>query len=284
MLIKKKDIHKILAIFLFAHLIIWTLIPSISNNNLPLDTIEALAWGSYIDWGYIKHPPLSAWSVEVFYQVFGTQDWAYYLLSQLFVITTFFVIFKFSEVFFQNKIFSLISVLLLEGIYFYNFTTPEFNVYVCQLPFFALTVYYCWKGIQQNDNVSWLLFGLFAALGVLSKYSFFYLLVGLYLFLIYLIHNKKFNFKCLISLISFFLVLLPHLVWMVDNDYTTITYALERAETDNNNFFVAHLLQSLIFLGKQIGILIPFFIMLLFAISKFLMIGNILLLMGMMQF
>ena len=93
MLIKKKDIHKILAIFLFAHLIIWTLIPSISNNNLPLDTIEALAWGSYIDWGYIKHPPLSAWSVEVFYQVFGTQDWAYYLLSQLFVITTFFVIF-----------------------------------------------------------------------------------------------------------------------------------------------------------------------------------------------
>ena len=237
MLIKKKDIHKILAIFLFAHLIIWTLIPSISNNNLPLDTIEALAWGSYIDWGYIKHPPLSAWSVEVFYQVFGTQDWAYYLLSQLFVITTFFVIFKFSEVFFQNKIFSLISVLLLEGIYFYNFTTPEFNVNVCQLPFFALTVYYCWKGIQQNDNVSWLLFGLFAALGVLSKYSFFYLLVGLYLFLIYLIHNKKFNFKCLISLISFFLVLLPHLVWTVDNDYTTITYALERIETENNNFF-----------------------------------------------
>ena len=269
MLIKKKDIHKIFAIFLFAHLIIWTLIPSISNNNLPLDTIEALAWGSYIDWGYIKHPPLSAWSVEVFYQVFGTQDWAYYLLSQLFVITTFFVIFKFSEVFFQNKIFSLISVLLLEGIYFYNFTTPEFNVNVCQLPFFALTVYYCWKGIQQNDNVSWLLFGLFAALGVLSKYSFFYLLVGLYLFLIYLIHNKKFNFKCLISLISFFLVLLPHLVWTVDNDYTTITYALERIETENNNFFVTHLLQSLIFLGKQIGILIPFFILLFIAVSKF---------------
>ena len=94
MLIKKKDIHKVSIIFLFVHLIIWTLIPSISNNNLPLDTIEALAWGSNFDWGYSKHPPLSAWSVEIFYQIFGNHDWAYYLLSQLFVVSAFFIIFK----------------------------------------------------------------------------------------------------------------------------------------------------------------------------------------------
>ena len=112
----KRNINNFFYIFVAAHLIIWTLIPTITNNNLPLDTIEALAWGSYIDWGYIKHPPLSAWSVEVFYQVFGTQDWAYYLLSQLFVITAFFVIFKFSEVFFKNKIFHKTKVVILNYI------------------------------------------------------------------------------------------------------------------------------------------------------------------------
>ena len=68
--IRKIKVNKILAIFLLVHLIIWTLVPSISNDNLPLDTIEALAWGSNLDWGYNKHPPLSAWSVEVFYQLF----------------------------------------------------------------------------------------------------------------------------------------------------------------------------------------------------------------------
>ena len=52
MLIKKKEVYKILTCFLFAHLFVWTLIPSISNINLPLDTIEALAWGSNLDWGY----------------------------------------------------------------------------------------------------------------------------------------------------------------------------------------------------------------------------------------
>mgnify|MGYP006200433009 CR=1 FL=1 len=89
MLIKKNNINTSLALFLFANLIIWTLIPSISNDNLPLDTIEALAWGSNLSWGVDKHPPLSAVIVEIFYQIFGSQDWAYYLLSQIFVVTIF---------------------------------------------------------------------------------------------------------------------------------------------------------------------------------------------------
>ena len=266
---KKINIKKTLIFFLFAHLIIWTLIPSISNNNLPLDTIEALAWGSDLSWGYNKHPPLSAWFTEVFYQIFGNQNWAYYFLSQIFVVSAFFIIFKFSEDFFKNKIHSLISILLLEGIFFYNFTTPEFNVNVCQLPFWALTVYYSWKGLKQNDITSWLLFGLFAGLGILSKYLFIYLLIAIDVFFIYLIINKKFNFKCLISLISFFIVLLPHLIWLGDNNYITITYALHRTGIENSNFFINHISYPLIFLGKQIGILIPFFIMFLFIASKF---------------
>ena len=162
--IAKIDINKILTIFLLSHFAIWVLIPTISNGNLPLDTIEALAWGSNLDWGFNKHPPLSAFAVEVIYQIFGNQDWAYYFLSQLFVVSTFFIVFKFSEDFLKNKNHSLISVLLLEGIFFYNFTTPEFNVNVSQLPFWALTVYYCWKGLKQDDITSWLLFGLFAGL------------------------------------------------------------------------------------------------------------------------
>ncbi len=258
---------KILFTFLFAHLAIWTLIPTLTNQNLPLDTIEALAWGSNLDWGFNKHPPLSAFSVELFYIIFGKQDWAYYFLSQIFVITSFFVVWKFSENFFQNKIHSLIAVLLLEGIYFYNYTAPEFNVYVCELPFWALTVLYCWKGFKDNETSDWLIFGLFAALGVLSHYSFIYLLAGMDVFFLYMILKKKINFKCLVSLIPFFLVLLPHLIWLTENDYTTITYGLHRTGTGDQNF-LDHLFHPMIFLGKQIGILIPFFLMFILLVSK----------------
>ncbi len=267
MTFNKRNINNLLYIFITAHLIVWTLVPTLTNNNLPLDTIEALAWGSNLDWGFNKHPPMSAFAVEVFYQIFGSQDWAYYFLSQIFVISTFFIVWIFSKEFFQNEILGLISILLLEGIYFYNFTTPEFNVNVCQLPFWALSVLYVWKGFKNNKTSDWLLFGLFAALGVLSKYLFIYLLIAMDVFFIYMIINKKINFKCLISLVPFFLALLPHLIWLAENDYVTITYGLYRTGSGDQNF-LDHLFLPIIFLGKQIGILIPLFLMVFFLVQR----------------
>jgi len=268
MTFNKRNISNFFYIFIVTHLFVWTLFPTITNNNLPLDTIEALAWGSNLDWGFNKHPPASAFFVEVFYQIFGSNDWAYYLLSQIFVVTSFFVVWKFSEEFFDNKTYSLLSVLLLEGIYFYNFTTPEFNVNVCQLPFWALSVLYAWRGFKNNKTIDWLLFGLFAAIGILSKYLFIYLLIAMDVFFAYMIIKKKVNLKSLISLIPFFLILLPHLIWLTENDYITITYGLHRTGTGDQNF-LDHLFLPIIFLGKQIGILIPFFIMSFFVISNF---------------
>ena len=82
------------------------------------------------------------------------------------------------------------------------------------------------------------------------------------------IFKKKFNYKSFISLIPFLLILLPHLIWLTENDYITITYGLHRTGTGDQSF-LDHLIHPIIFLGKQIGILIPFFIMCFFAISKF---------------
>ena len=265
--ITKININKILVVFLLSHFAIWVLIPSIVNDNLPLDTIEALAWGSNLDWGFNKHPPLSAFAVEVFYKIFGNNDWAYYFLSQIFVVVSFFVVWKFSEDFFKNKINGLIAILLLESIYFYNYTTPEFNVYVCELPFWTLTVLFCWRGFKNNKISDWLIFGFFAALGVLSHYLFIYLLAAMDAFFLYMILKKKINFNCLFSLIPFFLILLPHLIWLIENDYITISYALHRTGLEGQNLS-NHLLHPVIFLGKQLGILVPFFLMVLLLVSK----------------
>ena len=262
-----RKITNIFFIFSLTHLIIWTLLPVFTNNNLPLDVIEALAWGSNLDWGFNKHPPMSALAVEIFYRIFGNKDWAYYFLSQIFVIISFFVVWKFSEFFLRNKTQSLIALLLLEGIFFYNYTTPEFNVYVCELPFWTLTVLFCWRGFKDNKTNDWLMFGLFAALGVLSHYLFIYLLAAIDVFFLYMIYKKKINFKCLISLIPFFIILLPHMLWLIENDYTTITYGMHRTGTGDQNF-IDHLTHPIIFLLKQIGILLPFFLLFFLTISK----------------
>ena len=270
MALNKKNLTNIFYIFITLHLIIWTLVPALTNNNLPLDTIEHLAWGSNLDWGFNKHPPMVAFVLEIFYQIFGANDWAYYLLSQIFVIISFIVVFILAEEFFKNKVFSLLSVLLLEGIYFYNFTTPEFNVNVCLMPFWALTVLFLWKGFKDNKTTDWLLMGLFGGLGFMSKYLFIYLGLAIDLFIIYMVYKNKFNFnfKPLISIIPFCIVLLPHLIWLTENNYITITYGLNRTGMEEPNI-LNHIKYPLIFLGKHIGILIPFFIMVLFLIKNF---------------
>ena len=267
-MISKKNINNVFLIFLFFHLIIWTLAPTISNTNLPLDTIEALAWGSNLDWGFNKHPPLSAFVLEIFYQIFGSQDWAYYLLSQIFIITAFYIIFKFSIEFFENKNFAILSVLLLEGIYFYNFTSPEFNVNVCQIPFWALSVYFTWRCFKNDKMIDYILLGLFIGLGILSKYLFVYLVIGITMFFIYLIFKRKkisfINYSITGALII--LILLPHIIWLNENNFTTITYALQRTGGPGDIF--DHLIYPIIFLGKQLSILIPFFFMAFFLIKK----------------
>ncbi len=265
MTIRSKNIDNVFYIFVTAHIIFWTLIPTITNHNLPLDTIEHLAWGSNLDWGFSKHPPMVAIVLEIFYQIFGSQDWAYYLLSQIFVIVSFYFVFKFSKEIFNNDILSLLSILLIETIFFYNFTTPEFNVNVCELPFWSITVFYSWKIYNTNEIkfTHCLLLGLFAALGFLSKYLFLYLIISisiLFIYLIFIKNDKKLDFKYLIIIEVFIIVLIPHLVWLYNNDFITITYGLQRTGIDTSSLF-DHIKHPFIFIIKQIGILIPFLIL-----------------------
>ena len=267
-----RNINNIFFIFALSHLIIWTAVPTLTNNNLPLDTIEALAWGSNLDWGFNKHPPMSAFFSEFFFQIFGSQDWAYYLLSQIFVIISFYYVFKFAYGILKNIKLSLISVLLLESIYFYNFTTPEFNVNICQLPFWSLTVYYSWK-IYETKEIKFndcFFVGLFAAIGFLSKYLFVYLLVSidlLFFYLIFLKRAKKFDFKYLITIEVFIILLVPHLIWLFNNDFISIMYGLKRTGLEASGI-LDHFKYPLIFLGKQIGILIPFFFLIYLLVKK----------------
>ena len=267
-----RNINNIYYIFITSHLIFWTFIPSITNQNLPLDTIEALAWGSNLDWGFNKHPPMSAFFPEVFFQIFGSQDWIYYLLSQIFVLTSFYYVFKFSKEFFNNDLLGLISILLIEAIYFYNFTTPEFNVNICQLPFWSLTVYFSWK-IYNGKEVRFtdcFLVGLFAAFGFLSKYLFVYLLASIDLLFVYLIFikkDRKFDFKYLITLEVFLIVLVPHLIWLNNNEFITITYGLARTGLEQS-ILIDHIKFPLIFLSKQVGLLIPFLILVWLLVKK----------------
>jgi 4-amino-4-deoxy-L-arabinose transferase-like glycosyltransferase len=167
----------------------------------------------------------------------------------------------------EDKIHSLLAVLLLSSIYFYNFTTPEFNVNVSQLPFWALSVYFFWKGLSFNKKIDWVLFGIISALGFLSKYLFIYVLLSLLIF--FILNFKKYKKSIKNYLLSIFIsltILTPHFTWLLNNDFVTIFYGLDRSGITDFSL-MDHLQNPMIFLFKQIILLIPFYI-LFFTIIK----------------
>jgi len=262
---KEKKIFYLLCLY---HLIIWTLIPYFSNKNLPLDVIEALAWGQDFELGYNKHPPLSAWIPGLLFKIFGNKDWIYYLLSQVFIVISFLFLWKLSSLFLKKKTQILLSILATEGIAFYTFDTPQFNVNICQIPLWIGTVYFFFKSIKDNKINDWIFLGVFSALGFLTKYIFAYLLISLFFYLIFIsIKKKKINFNFLYTLSIFFLITAPHFQWLIQNDFTTIYYALKRGGLNEVSIY-NHLLNPFKFLINQITILLPFFLLIYFLIKR----------------
>ena len=135
-----------------------------------------------------------------------------------------------------------------------------------------LTVYFSWK-IYSSKEVKFsdcFLVGLFAAFGFLSKYLFVYLLASidlLFIYLIYIKKDRKFDFKYLITLEVFLIILVPHLIWLNNNEFITITYGLARTGLEQSSL-IDHIKYPLIFLIKQIVILIPFLILVWLLVKK----------------
>jgi 4-amino-4-deoxy-L-arabinose transferase-like glycosyltransferase len=145
-------------------------------------------------------------------------------------------------------------------------------VNICQLPFWSLVVYYSWKiyDTKKIEFIDCFLVGLFAALGFLSKYLFIYLLIAIDLLFIYLIlikKTKKFDFKYLITIEVFLVLLIPHLLWLFNNEFITVIYGLKRTGLEDISI-LSHFKYPIIFLFKQIVILIPFFFLIWLLIKK----------------
>ena len=85
-----------------------------------------------------------------------------------------------------------------------------------QLPFWALSVYFFWKGLNLNKNIDWVLFGFFSALGFLSKYLFIYILLSFFIFFVFNLKKYKKSLK------NYFLSILISLILLNSSFYLVI--------------------------------------------------------------
>ena len=62
-----------------------------------------------------------------------------------------------------------------------------------------------------------------------------------------------------ISFFFFLLICLPHIIWLFNNEFSTIKYAFLRTGVESKQWF-HHLYNPLIFITKQFGMMLVFFL------------------------
>lgn len=246
----------VLGLWALYHLIVWTIVPLLCNTCLPLDSIEAVMWGSQWQWGYDKHPPLSAWMPELFTDVMG--DAGLYLLSQLCVVLAGIGIYRLGRLLKLSAKQAILAVLLLDTIYYYQFISVEFNVNILQMPFWAWGWVFGIDAAQNKRFAFWMGLGVCIALGALTKYIAVFMLVPLFAAwwargeLKQVLRSPGLYAAGAISILLF----LPHFLWMKNHDWITVTYGLQRGGSGQSLWW-HHLWNPLEFLLIQTAILVP---------------------------
>ncbi|MEM1213871.1 MAG: glycosyltransferase family 39 protein [Planctomycetota bacterium] len=254
-----------LLLLLVIHLLVWTVVPAVVNQNLPLDVVEAIAWGAEWEWGYDKHPPLSGWMAAGAGWVgravadatgLGTGDWALYLLSQVCVVAAMLGVYLLGRETLGaggGGRRAVLAVLLMQGVTYHHFTSPEFNVNVAQLPFWAFAFYLYWLALRDDRLWQWGGIGLCVGLAVLSKY-----LGGLIVFplLLFPLVSREHRWVLrkpgmYVSAGVCLLVVLPHLWWASQNQWMTLTYGLDRAGADEPWSLLDHVVHPIDFVLAQ---------------------------------
>jgi 4-amino-4-deoxy-L-arabinose transferase-like glycosyltransferase len=243
------------AAFLAWHFCLWTALPAALYPNLPLDLIEALTYGREWQLGYDKLPPLPWWLVEIVYRLIG-RDAAYYALAQLAVVLAFALVWVLARRL-VGPLGALISVLIVDGLHYFNYTAAKFNHDVVQLPLWAAAGYAYWRALREGGLRYWTALG--AAVGAALWAKYFVVVLALPLALFVLLEptarrSLRTPGPYLAAGVAL-AVMAPHLVWLVQNDFLPFAYASARAAPARG--FIDHLLHPVEFVYLQAGFLLP---------------------------
>lgn len=227
-----KKINYWLYAFILVHVTIWTLTPSLIRFTLPLDAMEGTTWGHQLEWGYDKNPFMNGWLTALAVKLGGQSGWMVYLFSQLSVALCFWAVWRLGKQM-VPPLYALLSVLLLEGIQYYNFHAIDFNDNTLELGFWAVTILCFYNAIHQKNLTQWILTGLFAGISMMTKYYVAVLLLPMFMYLIIDKDAREnlFHYPLYVGIAVFLLFITPHTIWLFHHDFITINYAFDRVSS-----------------------------------------------------
>lgn len=214
--------------FVALFILAWTAFQIVAFSSIGLhpDLTELFGWSRHPAAGYYKHPPLGALMTAAWFSVFPVRDWAYQLLA----MTNAGAALLFTDLIARRYVSGgkrLTVLLLLLCMPFLQFHGQRFGANQVLLATWPLATYCFLRAFNTRDAFWSLAAGAAAALAMLGKYYSVFLIGGLILAV--LSHPARWSYLRSLSpwltVAAGFIVLAPHLRWLVETGYQPIVYA-----------------------------------------------------------
>jgi 4-amino-4-deoxy-L-arabinose transferase-like glycosyltransferase len=214
---------------LAAYVLVWTAYGTIAKGSQGLhpDMTELIAWSRDLAFGYLKHPPLAAWLVRAWFTVFPVAEWSYYLLAMLMPASALWIAWRLSADYLdaEKRVMGLVLLMLVP---FLNFHALKFNVNTVLMPLWAATTLWFLRSYKTRSIFYAMLAGIGAGACMLGKYWSVFLLAGLAVAA--LADRRRGDYfrsaAPWITALAGFVVLAPHVIWLVQNHFAPFAYAV----------------------------------------------------------
>lgn len=222
------------AVLLAAFVVQWTVYPTFTRTNLDQfgDMLENYAWGIGWQWGYFKHPPFFAWTTAAWFKLFPNADWAYYLLSSANAGLAIFAGWRIATRFLDPW-----RAFLAAALFFFlpplTFLATKFNANSALLPLWPLAVLFYIRYLERQKLSDAIILGIVAAAAIMTKYFSAVLLAAIALHILIDREARQrllFRPATWIAIAVFLAAIIPHIFWLAQNDFITVTYAASQGD------------------------------------------------------
>lgn len=229
-------------LFLFGliYLTLWTVCAALIPRAMHIDSIEQVVWSQSWQWGYYKHPPLPSALMHALNWAFGGPSQALTALAaQGCSVVAMIYVWLLARQMVQPRI-AIVAVVLTSLLSYHTINALTLNHNTVSLPFTAAAFYHFYRAVVSGKRTHWLVLGLVAGMAMLTKYSAVLALSSLFVFVIVqrLWADARVLRGLALSLAVFFVILSPHVYWLVTNNYPPIHYAENQLESSTNRFVV----------------------------------------------
>jgi 4-amino-4-deoxy-L-arabinose transferase-like glycosyltransferase len=217
------------AAVVLAYVALWTLygVLAKASQDIHADMSEQFALSRELAWGYAKHPPLAMVIARAWFAIFPTTDWAYYLLAMANAGLALWIAWRISARYLEGEK-RAVGLALLTLVPFFNFHALKFNVNTVLMPLWAATTLAFLRSFETRRVSDSALAGAAAAAAMYGKYWSIFLLAGLAIAAL-VDRRRAAYFRSpapWVTIAVGAVVLAPHVVWLVANDWAPFSYAV----------------------------------------------------------